>query len=220
MRRVLPLVVVGALLLPVYAGEDFKSGLPSGSALPGPVAPWNINGKAKGRPHSPTIGFALDPVVAVFVREGAEAGDPILAEFLKKLDEACEKQQDNFLHGFVVLITEDAKSSRTEKKIENPDLKGLPESLVKEAVTREKLTARLTDMAMPLKHVIVGMQPDAPAGYQINDKPGVTVLVSAKHKVEMNFAFADKMKAGDGDRILKSVDEFLKKRKKKDEPAK
>src|SRR5437762_882902 len=103
MRRFAVFVLPLCLVIPLYAGDDFKSGLQPGTLLPGSFAPLNLNGKkGKDRPHCLVCEFGLDPVVAVFVREGAEANDMGLAEFIKKLDEACEKNQDYALHGFVV----------------------------------------------------------------------------------------------------------------------
>src|SRR5262249_7276373 len=126
---------------------------------------------AKGRYHCLVCEFGLKPVVAVFVREDPEAkgegNEAVVQELLTKGDDAVERHRDTaYLHAFAVYLTPDARSSLTEKKIDDT------ERLVNEATAREKLTKRLAEVAEPLKHVVVGFYPaENLKGYEIAKQP-------------------------------------------------
>jgi hypothetical protein len=225
------LAALALILSDLRAGDEFKSGLAPGKLIGGPFQPYTLNDSltraavkrlkeaknptdellAKGRFHCLVCEFGLKPVLAIFVREGQDSNEAVLKELLKKVDDAVESHQESYLNSFAVFLTPDARSSITEKKIEDT------EALVTESAAREKLTARLEELAKPLNHVVVGFYPaENLKGYDISAQPGVTILLYAKHKVLANYAFAEgKLKSEDIDRVIKGVGALLKKGKKK-----
>jgi hypothetical protein len=166
-----------------------------------------------GRPHCPVCEFGIDPVVAIFVREGDNRDPALLEGLLKKVDDLVEKRRElSFLHAFAVFLTPEARSSITEKKIEDVD------ELVKEGAAREKVIGEVTKLAAPLKHIVVSVYPPAnlPASYKIAGAPGITLLHYAKHKVLVNRAYAEgKLKGADVDSFVGEVDAMLQKARKK-----
>ncbi len=225
---------VALVLSRTDGGESFKSGPAPGELLGAPFQPHNVyqpslfrplleNRPEKekaddaisraGRPHCPVCEFGLDPVVAIFVR-GTEDKDPTVPEgFLKKVDDLVEKRRDlSFLHAFAVFLTPKARSSITEKKIEKV------EDLVAEGAAREKAIKEVTQLAAPLKHVVVGVYPPAnlPESYKIANKPGVTLLYYDKHRVLLNRAYPEgKLKDEEIDAFVGAVDKMLQKPRKK-----
>ena len=193
------------------AGEAFKSGPQPGAVLPGSFSPYNINGEYKDRYHCLVCEHELNPVVMVFAREPAEGKDQALADLLKKLDQAVARHQKNYLAGFIVFLSPDAKSSATDAtKVEDAG------TLVAEAAARETLIARLQARAEKLKSVVVSCFPAAgPKDYAINDKAEVTVVFYNRFKVLDNFAFKEgQFQGNDVDAIIKKVDERLAPSKK------
>src|SRR2546422_10631179 len=106
----LALVAGLALILSdLRAGEEFKSGLGPGRLIGGPFQPYNLNGKrGKERFHCLVCEFSLEPVVAIFVREGPEPNPEVLQELLKKTDDAVERHQEAQLHSFAIFLSPDA----------------------------------------------------------------------------------------------------------------
>src|SRR5262245_7444921 len=218
MLSLLTLAAAAALAVPgLGAGEKFKSGLEPGRYIGGPFEPYNVNGKqGAGRFHCLVCEFRLDPAVAIFVREGQGANEAPVQELLKKVDDAVGRHEEAYLKSFAVFLHPDARSSVTEKKVEDTDL------LVEEALKRDKLVKRLEELAKPLKHVVVGVYPgESLKGYDIAKEPGVTVMLYVKHKVKATYAFPEgKLMPADIDQVLKGVDELVRKEKKKAAPAK
>src|SRR5471032_886936 len=103
------LLVAGGLLAQ-GGGESFQSGLKVGESLPGPFDALNINGKkGKDRQHCLVCEFALNPVVAVFARESADAKDSPLTLLLAKLDETVGRHTDDpALGSFAIFLSPDA----------------------------------------------------------------------------------------------------------------
>ncbi|MCI0463966.1 MAG: hypothetical protein L0Z62_44095 [Gemmataceae bacterium] len=218
--RTFPLIVltVALLALPEQsasstgpAGGGFPSGPPVGQLHGGPFQPYLVNlrkGKDRlERPRCPVGEFGTRPVVAIFVREGPESNEATLQELFTKVDGALEKHQDDYLGGFAIFITDQAKSSISQKTEDN-------DKLVKEAKVREKHLKRLREMAQPLKHLLIGTIPDTDQlkRWNINPKPGVTVVFYAKHKVLGRSAFAEgKLRGEDINGLVKGFDELLKK---------
>lgn len=199
---------------PGFAQDDddkFASGTKVGDVIPGPFDALNINGrKAKGRPHCLVTDFGLNPTVLVFAREPGEGKDGPLTALLGKLDEAVAKHMDDhYLGSAVVFLSPDARTSPANEE----DL----DKLMKEALARENLIKRLDERAEKLKQVILAIYPEeGPKGYAINPKSEVTVLFYVKHKVLANFAFPEgKLTEEDADRIVKTIDDTFKKKKKK-----
>lgn len=193
-------------------GDKFTSGTKVGDVIPGPFDALNINGrKAKGRQHCLVTDFGLNPTLLVFAREPGEGKDGPLAALLGKLDESVAKHiDDHYLGSAVIFLSPDARSSA------NTDEQDL-DKIMKEAGAREALVKRLDERAEKLKHVILAIYPEeGPKGYALNPKAEVTVLFYVKHKVLANFAFPEgKLTEEDADRIVKTVDDTFKKKKKK-----
>jgi hypothetical protein len=208
--RTIAAVLFLALICPLLAGEQIKSGPQPGALLPGPFDPLNLNGEKKGRRHCLVCEYALHPVVLVFARDSGEGKDTGVNDLLKKLETAVQKYQKPDLKAIVVFLSKDAKSSATDAKVEDPG------DLVQEAVARDALIARLTPRIESLKSVVVGLYPaEGPKGYNINQKADVTVLFYLRHKVLANWAFAEGgFKQEDVEAILKKVDETVAKEKK------
>ena len=243
-KRGYSILLVAAFLVlsfSVRAGENIKSGPPVGTLIPGSFDPFNINGKHKGRQHCLVCKHGLNPVVMIFVREPAEAIIEALNELIGQLDDAIEKHQDNdFLAGFVVYLSPDARSSVTEDKIEDAD------KLVKEAMGRDALTKQLETRAEKLKNVVLTYYPaEGPkgynprekidlavgggagraalicSGYNLHEKAEVTVVYYHRYKVLANHAFPEgKMTKENAGEIIADVILKLAEAKKKPPPKK
>lgn len=235
-KRSLFLVIATGLLMGVYpleAQDEFKSGPPVGKNVPGSFQAFNLNGpKGKDRFHCLVCEFQLNPVVVTFVREGEDAKEGELESYLKAVDKAVAKYRTvQFLSSFVVFLTPHASSAATEPKIEKPDeiIKDtekrdkLADRLIEEAQLRTKLEERLVALTkkMDLKHTVVTyLAGDGPKGFNLSTKPGVTVVMYQKLKVEQVFAFPDgKLDEEATSRVLKGIDGMLKRKTvKKVEP--
>ena len=205
-------IVTGFLLLTLSGGmfgqpaEKLKSGPPPGTGLPGSFAPININGDGKDRPRCLVTLYGSEPVIMVFAREPADGKDAALMELMKKLDDFVAKHRERELHGCMIFLSGDARSSVTDPGEKDQT------KLVEEAQAREALILRLEPRTKDLKEIIVAAHHQAPAKYLINDKAEVTVLYYRKQVVEASFAFAPgQLKAEDIDLILKTVDSRLPK---------
>ncbi|MCC6420940.1 MAG: hypothetical protein IT429_22115 [Gemmataceae bacterium] len=155
--------------------------------------------------QSPIAEFGNYPVVAVLVRGDPEANREVTRKLLEKVDEAVEGHKEAYLNAFALFVSDDARSSATRKEED-------PEALIKEAKARTRLAAGVKEIARGLKHVVVGFHPpEKLEAWHL--QPGVTVLVYVKHRVRANHAFPEgKLQEDDIGRVLKSVDEVLKKR--------
>src|ERR1700749_3659244 len=81
--------------------------------VPAPFECFNINGKAKGRPHCLVCKFALNPVVMIFTKEPAAGKDGSLNDLLEqphKLAAQPDFAERDFSVG-VVFLSPDAKDS-------------------------------------------------------------------------------------------------------------
>jgi hypothetical protein len=221
-KRWLPLTLTTLLatLGVLRAGDDLKSGPAPGKNLPGSFQAVNVNAPegtvAKdrvGHPHCMICEYQLNPVVLTFIREGPDANPQVIEDYLKAVEKAVERNRKiNFLSGYVVFITPDAKSAATEAKIDDPD------ALIKEAQVRTKLEERLTALAKQagLKYVVAAYMPDGPKGYNLSPQPGVTVVLYEKLHVQKVLAFPEaKFNEAAKDEVLKEVTAMLKGAKKK-----
>jgi hypothetical protein len=185
--RILSCVVVALLLCAgaLPAGGSVKSGPPVGSFLPGSFQPFNLNGKiGKNRYHCLVCEYGLNPTVLVFAREHPQAKETAVTDLLQKLDEAVERNQESYLHAFVVFLSPDARTSVTYPKPEEPG------KLVAQAAAWESLLARLKPRADKLKNVVVTVYPaEGPPGYDVAKDADVTVILYKGHKVLGNYAF-------------------------------
>jgi hypothetical protein len=177
-------VVVCAGVL--QAGGGVRSGPQVGSFLPGSFQPFNLNGKiGKNRYHCLVCEYGLNPTVMVFAREHPEGKDTAVADLLQKLDEAVERNQESYMHVFVVFLSPDARTSVTYPKPEEPG------KLVAQAAAWESLLARLRPRADKLKNVVVAVYPaEGPPDYKVAPDADVTVILYRGHKVLANYAYA------------------------------
>ncbi|HZZ77017.1 MAG TPA: hypothetical protein VFE62_00780, partial [Gemmataceae bacterium] len=146
--------------------------------VPGPFECFNINGKAKGRPHCLVCKFALNPVVLIFTKEPAAGKDGPLNDLLEQLDKlaALPDFAERDLSIGVVFLSPDAKDSTNNAEEEKS------EELLKEAINREMLRKRLEERAKPFKkendadRVIVAYYPlEGPKKYNIDPKMEQTI---------------------------------------------
>ena len=201
-----------ALAGAMQVGASLKSGPPVGSFLPGSFQPFNLNGKiGKSRYHCLVCEYGLKPTVLVFAREHPEGKDAALADFLQKLDEAIERHQEAYLHGFVVFLSPDARTSVTYPRPEEPG------KLVAQAAAWEALLARLKPRADKLKNVVVATYPaEGPPDYNIAKDADVTVILYRGHKVLANDAFAaGQFNEAAVAQIMKAVDGMAREARKR-----
>jgi hypothetical protein len=222
-RWIISAVCFGLALALSHAGEPLKSGPQPGTLIPGSFDPFNVNGKHAGRHHCLVCKYGLTPTIMVFAREPAEGKDGPLTDLLKKMDDLLDQRQEtDFLAGFVVFLSPFARSSVTEPKLEDAGELEKAGKLVEEAIARDGLTKRLEARAEKLKNVVVAHYPAAgPKGYGIHDKAEVTVVFYDRYKVLANHAFAaGKMTDEDAGTIVASIEKILVDSKKKPAPVK
>jgi hypothetical protein len=222
----------------VRGAQGFKSGLENGQMIGGPFLPTVVSGKRLNLlrdsvtrelkqknapaekveealkhyeefPHSPVSEFSLGPVVAIFVREGPEPNVPLTRKLLEKVDELLVRDQDLSLNGFAILVSPDARSSTTQIEKE-------PGALISEAKKRAALSEKVKQLAKGFKDLVVGYYPpEKLESWKLNEEPGVSILVYAKHRVLANYAFAEgKMTDEDIDRVIKGVEKLMKKQRR------
>jgi hypothetical protein len=235
-RFLFTLLTTALLTGALGAQNEFKSGPPVGQNLPGSFQAFNLSGeRGKDSFHCLVCEYQLNPVVVTFIREGPESKDEEIANYLKKInDKIKDNVETHFLRGFVVFLAPDAASAATEPKIRNvgaiiKDTRQrdeLADRLIAEATRRTKLLERLTKLAGGYDQLVVTfMAPDgpasgwtrrpgaAPAGYRLETRPGVTVVLYQKLKVEQVFAFPDgALNEEATQKVLKGIDVMLNKK--------
>jgi hypothetical protein len=244
MRRLiclLTLTLLAVLLLDgLQAAQEFKSELAPGQMTGGPFTPTVVSGKRLNLlrqsikkeledqkppasaekvaealkyyeefPHSPVTEFNNLPVVGIFIREGSEPNVPLTRKLLEKVDEAIARDPNVSLNGFAILVSPDAHSSTTQVEKE-------PGTLIKQAKRRTALSEKVKQLGKGLKDVVVGYYPpEKLTSWKLNEEPGVTILVYARHRVLANYGFAEgKMTEEDIDRVLKGVEKLMKKQRR------
>ena len=139
MRRALSFVALlgVCIAVPGQEAKGPKSGPAPGTTLPAAFDAYVVHGKvAAQRQHCLVCEHGLSPVVAVFAREAAGGKDEALQALIKKLDAAVAKHQAAYLAGFVVVLSDAARSS-----VNNP-AEAEVEQILKEANDRNDLIAR------------------------------------------------------------------------------
>lgn len=196
--------------------KAFVSGPQPGAVLPGSFDVYNINGSHKGKYHCLVCEYGHDPAVMIFVREPEMEKEGAIPLLLQKVEAAVEDHKESYLRGFVVYLSPAARSSATEKTVEEPD------KLVKEAMERDALQARLDAQAENYKNIVLSYHPmEGPKGYAIHPKAEVTVVFYKKLKTLNNFAFeTGKMTEANVKTIMDTVEKTLRDAKKKTFPAK
>jgi hypothetical protein len=216
MRNLLTRMLAGVFILGAFVaarGDDDepKGGLKSGPQpgtkskpihIPTSFQVWMVTGPRAARYHSLVCEHGLNPVAFIFVKE-FDPEDKTLVALLKKLDNLSAKHPDaRFGACLVVLndggfreVLEKEDEDFSKKLAETGAVKDILEAKMKELAKEEKLD-RLT-MALDTK---VG-----PKGYQLSDDAQTTVLFYNKHVVLHNYAFKDKMKDEDVDKMADDI---------------
>lgn len=181
MRTGTPAALLGVLLLTTAASaEELKSGPPVGEKLPGPFNALVVNGPQAGQKRCLVCKHRDHPVAMVFAREVS----PPLVRLIKKLDEATVANAAASMGSFVVFCNDDA-------------------------TLEEKLGALATKEG--LKQTVLSIDaPAGPSGYKVAADAEVTVVLYAKHRVEVNHAFRkEALTDKDVDRILAELSKIL-----------
>jgi len=177
------LLLAGFLVGGLPAADEVKSGPQVGEKLPGAFHPLNINGTGANKKHCLYCEHGPAPVVMVFAREMSEP----LANLIKKMDAASEKNKADSLGTFVVFCNDDQQ---------------LPKKL-KDLVESAKL-----------KHTVLAI--DAPVGpedYKVAKQADVTVVFYVEATVKANHSFKKgELKDSEIDKVLGDVTKILPKK--------
>lgn len=203
-------LVLGCSLL--FAQDEAKP-----KFVPGPFECFNINGKAKGRPHCLVCQFQLSPAVLIFSQEPAEGKDGPLNDLLEQLDKLAalpDFVERDFAAG-IVFLSPDARDSTNNVAEEKS------EEIIKEALNREKLVKRLEDRAKPFKKdedkdrvIVAYFLPEGPAKYKLDAKKEQTILFYDRMKIIDTWTFEPgAMEAKDVEAIVKRLREKVPLRK-------
>jgi hypothetical protein len=221
MRTLPTLLLVGILGLgTVVAVRGDEEGLKSGpqpgtrarpTHIPGTFQIWMVGGplvtKETGkRYHSPVCEHSTNPVCFVFVRE-FDPEDKALVGLVKKLDTLAAKHPDARF-GCVLVILDDGGFRDVLQKEEDD----LPKRLAETGAAKENLENKLKEMAEAEKLSSITLALDTkagPKGYQLNEEAQVTILLYNKHIVLENWAFKEKLKDEDVDRIYAPVEKIV-----------
>jgi hypothetical protein len=150
--------------------------------LPGAFHPYNVTGPHKGRFHCPVSEHGLEPMVMIF-HKNVDFGEP-LANLLKKLDAAIEKNLNARLSAFVVFLPADLPdiaASNNENEGNND----------KNDDARLELEKKVDQAAadMKLKHVVLCLDnKEDVEKYNLRDDDLVTIVLCNKLKVVARFA--------------------------------
>jgi hypothetical protein len=150
--------------------------------LPGAFHPYNVTGAHKGRFHCPVSEHGLEPMVAIF-HKNVDVGEP-LANLLKKLDAAIEKNPNARLSSFVVFLPADlpdiagSNDENESSNDKNDDARLELEKKVEQAATD-----------MKLEHVVLCLDNKADVEkFNLRDEDLITIVLCNKLKVVERFA--------------------------------
>ncbi|HEY7155065.1 MAG TPA: hypothetical protein VH575_13970 [Gemmataceae bacterium] len=151
--------------------------------LPGDFHPYNVTGpQHKGHFHSLISEHGLEPMVLIF-HKNVDVGEP-LANLLKKLDAAIEKNPNTRLSAFVVFLPADLPdiSGSNNENDGNND---------KNDDARLELEKKVEQAAadMKLKHVVLCLDNKADVEkFNLRDDDLVTIILCNKLKAVERFA--------------------------------
>jgi hypothetical protein len=150
--------------------------------LPGAFHPYNVTGSHKGHFHCLVSEHGLEPMVAIFHKD-VDFGEP-LANLLKKLDAAIEKNPNTRLSAFVVFLPADlpdiagSKDENESNNDKNDDGRLELEKKVERAAAD-----------MKLNHVVLCLDNKADVEkYKLREDDLVTIVLCNKLKVVERFA--------------------------------
>jgi hypothetical protein len=187
-------VLTLALTIPLLAADEpIKSGLPTGSDLPGPVRAMSITGEFAARYHDPITDNALNPGVIVFIWDLPSAKQP-LARLIEGMD-GLVKQFPDIRWGLDVIVLDDGgyQQALMSKIDEGKYVTDLPlTKALKEKDERiRQLQSLSKELGLKLVEFSLGRE-DGAAGYHINPDAGMTMLLYYKFKVLGNWSVSKK----------------------------
>jgi hypothetical protein len=220
MRNLLTRLLAASFLLGAMVaarGDDddpkdgFKSGPQPGTKtkpvhIPASFQVWMVTGPRALRYHSLVCEHGLNPVAFVFVKE-FDPEDKTLVALLKKLDELGAKHPDARFGACMVVLNDGGFRDVLEKDDED-----LPKKLAEAGFTKDELEAKLKELAKTEKlgHVTLALDTKAgPKGYQLSEDAPITVLFYNKHIVLNSYAFKEKMKEEDVDKIAGEIEKVV-----------
>jgi hypothetical protein len=220
-NRLLKLVVLflgGSLTCPLLQAQDAASGLlKPGDKIPGAfqtlsvtLPPTTLKPIAQpGRYHCPVCEFGLNPGVLVFAKQPDSAE---VTSLLQKLDAVIGKHPDA-LAGASAIFGDGGYLKQLLADLDDATGVSVPVKDVdftKAIEFKEKVEARLKEMAKAADFKHVGLSLGLPEGYPIPANNDVRILLYYKHEVIFDEAFArDKLTDAAIDKIVKTIDEKL-----------
>jgi hypothetical protein len=214
-------MIRGLALLTVMVGVGAQdpTGTEPGQVLPGPFNAYVVFGGPRqqasekvqteerrnfadptraGKHHDLVTRYGLDPVVAVFTRAAPPAEDAPLAQLLKSLDAAVQKNRDARLHAFAVFL-----------RLRQEFL--LDDTRIPQARAIEQFATRLDLKEVPL--ALTQAENERTKAYNLAAEAETTVIVYENLKVRAKFTFtADKPL---DDAALKAIEAEIQKTVKK-----
>jgi hypothetical protein len=146
---------------------------------PGPLHPYNANGKYKGRYHDPISDRGLEPVALFFTQDWQSDA---FKKLLTQLNGVAEDNKDLRLAVYVVVL-DDALTPATADD-------GTPEKRDKRAGElnviedhRVDVAGKLEKLAGDLPHVVVGLDDRADAAKYVSDDAGSSFWLLDKLRV-------------------------------------
>jgi hypothetical protein len=165
-----------------------------------------VTGPRALRYHSLVCEHGLNPVAFVFVKE-FDPEDKTLVALLKKLDELGSKHPDARFGASMVVLNDGGFREVLDKEDED-----LPKKLAESGAIKDALEAKLKELAETekLKHVTLALDTKVgPKGFKLNEDAAITVLVYNKHIVLNSYAFKEKMKDEDVEKIGAEVEKLV-----------
>lgn len=221
MRHFLIRLLAGCFLLGgivAARGDDddepknaLKSGPQPGSKtrpihIPSSFQVWMVTGPRALRYHSIVCEHGLNPVAFVFVKK-FDPEDKALVALLKKLDELGSKHPDARFGAAMVVLNDGGFREVLDKEDED-----LPTKLAEAGAIKDTLEAQMKELAETekLKHVTLALDTkEGPKGFELSKGAAITVLVYNKHIVLNSYAFKDKMKDDDLEKISTEVEKLV-----------
>ena len=158
-RKLLAAAVV-VVLGGVTLAADLKSGPQTGEKVPGPFAPFNVNGEDAGKKVCLYCKAGDSPTVAVFARS---ADDAVLKKLINVLEAETAKNAKVEMTSFVVFCSNNEKLKDQLKELAEKD---------------------------KLKNVVLAVdEPAGPEKYNINKDVDITVFVYKERVVTSNYTF-------------------------------
>lgn len=181
------------------APEKPKAGLKKGADLPGPFHPFNVaNGKYENNFHCLTNEHGLNPAVMIFAQNvKTDDEKELLPKLLRELDAYVVDKPKTRLKAFAVFLFSDLTDV-----VKDDDVR----------VTRAEELGKLKSAEPPLQQVVLCLDSAAAlqkAGYDIDPKAQVIVVLYDKLKVTNVYTFTEKMTDDDVKKIMTEVKENL-----------